>query len=120
MANSYAEELLDTIIKELLADPDKDVRWKTANGLGDYAKRTGSQKAILALFDIFKDENTTVRMSAAQSLGDIGAGQYKPDDPFWKDFADRLGKLKANERSSEVAGLLNGAIVRTLKLQGYR
>jgi HEAT repeat protein len=88
---------IDALI-EALEDPDDDVRWNTAEALGNI----GSEAAIDGLIKALEDPNGDVRWNAAEALGNIGSeaaidGLIKaledPDDNVRWRAAEALGKI---------------------------
>lgn len=115
---SFNQPVVIEALKGLLGDEDWMVRWDAAGGLGRIGKRTGDSKVIEILLEIFSDENTSVRMSADQDLGDIGEKFYQKG-PLWDKVIGVLENVRSSDKKEDVRSLAHGAIVRTLKLQGY-
>jgi hypothetical protein len=43
-----------------------------------------------------------VRFNAARDLGEVGAKQYKADDPFWQRFVEDLKAAEQKETANKV------------------
>jgi HEAT repeat protein len=109
-----------SVIKHLVSDPNPGVRIKMAQGLMENITGVNTifdhhTRSIMFLFDLLKDEEPELRACVVEGLGAIGAKHYKPNDPFWKEFTDRLYQCMFEEKNIGMQLMLKDAIQQTLK-----
>jgi hypothetical protein len=109
-----------SVVKQLAGDPNPEVRMKMAKGLMEtFTTINGlsdsDYPSIMFLIDLLKDEDAEVRACVVEGLSAIGAKHYKPDDPFWKEFTDRLYQCMFEEKNIGMQLKLKDAIQQTLK-----